>query len=261
VLWVERQNPAPDEAIRVLGPTEFHIDRAATIDDGLAMARPGAYDDIVLAIAGPYPSAVELLDAFRATGISTPVLVLMREPAGERLDATPGDLDRVLCELALSSLPLLVFIEAAAGVRAAIRDGSGDLASVRTLLRTPDGATLSPLVARAVATFGSLLRPRAQDVAAHLAVSRAHLGRLIQAETCHGFRELRSAAAIQRGARALAESATPIKAISHGAGFDHPSQFDREFRRVLGLSPRELRLRMSRAKGPRAPAAAAQANC
>lgn len=100
-------------------------------------------------------------------------------------------------------------------------------------------------VRRAIARLETAARNRVRltehQVASELAVDPAHLGRLLRSHTGVGFRQWRSALALRMAVRELADDAAQIAQIAFGTGYEHPSQLDREFRRLFGTSPREFR--------------------
>lgn len=80
--------------------------------------------------------------------------------------------------------------------------------------------------------------PSAEDTAAALGVSPAHLRRLFHAA---GLRSPRKEFQIIRidAAKRLLESGWKLDSISDHLGFSEPSAFSRAFKRSLGLSPRK----------------------
>jgi AraC-like DNA-binding protein len=80
-----------------------------------------------------------------------------------------------------------------------------------------------------------------EEVARQVNVSKWHLERLLKWHTGLTFR-----AAVRRerlnNARLLLESSMlTIKEIAHKVGFRYPSELDRDFKKVFGMSPRDWR--------------------
>lgn len=91
------------------------------------------------------------------------------------------------------------------------------------------------------AAMRSGVRPPEHALASELGVDPAHLGRLIRSQTGLGFRHWRRAFAIRRVVRELADPDAQIAQIAFRTGYEHPSQLDREFRGMFGITPREYR--------------------
>lgn len=92
-------------------------------------------------------------------------------------------------------------------------------------------------------------RPSASDVARELGIGPEAFERDLEVETSRPFAEWRSAIAIMLGVRQLAASLEQVSQIAYGLGFNHPPQFDREFRRLIGVSPRGFRTLLNRTRG------------
>jgi FixJ family two-component response regulator/AraC-like DNA-binding protein len=120
-------------------------------------------------------------------------------------------------------------------------------ARLRDLLRRP----APPLtvehrkVRQAIATLETAVRNHTRvtesDLARELGVDPAHLGRLVRSQTSMGFRQWRSTLALRVAVRELADDDAQVAQIAFGVGYEHPSQLDREFRRMFGISPRAFR--------------------
>lgn len=90
-------------------------------------------------------------------------------------------------------------------------------------------------------------------------VSRWHLSRLLRHAAGRGFHELLAATRVREAKLLLLETALSVKEIAAGTGYDHVSHFDRQFRRLTGLTPRLYRAVWRAAGHPpsaRAPVAA-----
>ena len=84
-------------------------------------------------------------------------------------------------------------------------------------------------------------RPSAAAVARELCITPDALDRQLESDTSRPFAAWRSAHAIMLAVRQLATSIEHISQIAYALGFNHVSQFDREFHRLFGVSPRAFR--------------------
>lgn len=105
---------------------------------------------------------------------------------------------------------------------------------------------LDPRVAMAIGLIESDLanhhRPGEEEIARAIHVDRAHLGRLIHTHTGFSFREWRKGLCLKTGVVHLAASAEHVGQIAcRILGYQHESQFDREFHEAFGVAPREFR--------------------
>jgi AraC-like DNA-binding protein len=81
-----------------------------------------------------------------------------------------------------------------------------------------------------------------ETIAETAGIDPAHLGRLIKQETGFKFTAWRSAFLLRPSLRPLVDTGEDVKQIGcRLLGFNHLSQFDREFRRLFGLTPTEFR--------------------
>ncbi len=76
ILLVEDDGATAAEVTRVLGGAGFAVDRAGTIDDGVARARKAAYGLVILDRMLPGGDGLEAIEQFRGDGKRTGVLVL-----------------------------------------------------------------------------------------------------------------------------------------------------------------------------------------
>jgi two-component system response regulator YesN len=83
-----------------------------------------------------------------------------------------------------------------------------------------------------------------QHLARNVHVSPWHLARMIKRQTGQGFvahlHQVRIAAACQR----LEQTALSVKEIAGAVGYDSSSQFDRRFKRQVGVTPLSYRRSM-----------------
>ncbi len=89
-------------------------------------------------------------------------------------------------------------------------------------------------------------RPTEEEIAKDCNIDPAHLGRLLRTKTGLSFREWRRAFVLKAAVHYLADGDEQVKQIAcRRLGFEHESQFDREFRDIFGVTPTEFR-RLSR---------------
>jgi transcriptional regulator GlxA family with amidase domain len=80
-----------------------------------------------------------------------------------------------------------------------------------------------------------------QRLAERLGLSERQTARLVRAETGRSFRELKTAARLERAQKLLASSDLPILEVALRAGWNSASQFHEAFRSSLGVSPARYR--------------------
>jgi AraC-like DNA-binding protein len=113
--------------------------------------------------------------------------------------------------------------------------------------RGPTDSRVIQAVTRLEASIARGVRTSEAGLAAQLglanevAIDRAHLGRLFSRETGLGFREWRRALTMKVAVTRLGDTGEQVAAIAHGLGFEHPGQFDREFRQLFGITPGDYR--------------------
>jgi AraC-like DNA-binding protein len=74
-------------------------------------------------------------------------------------------------------------------------------------------------------------------IAALLGVSETHLSRVLRAHTGSGLRRTLKHARLEAGRHLLSHSQFSVKEITDRAGYTSTSQFDRDFRRHVGVTP------------------------
>jgi FixJ family two-component response regulator/AraC-like DNA-binding protein len=315
VLWIDDEVHPDDAAVRLLKLEGLQVECAASGSAGLALARGGCHDVIVLDLRLPDTSGLAVLERMRAEKVRAPTLILTGY----------ADVETAVTAMRLGAVDfrkkplfgdeLVEAVHAAARHRAA-RDWRPDVAQelMRDLdellqRKDEDRSRLTGVLVRAVATpdlaVPSLLayaralryvvadpahtttaeliervreltlpverdtshnstvraaiealvrhvtnhvRPSEDDLAAELGIDPAHLGRLLRRETGVGFREWRRALVMRAAIRMLAGTDEHVDQIAYSVGFDHPSQFDREFRELFGLSPTRFRRLVARAR-------------
>jgi FixJ family two-component response regulator len=112
------------------------------------------------------------------------------------------------------------------------------LAALLRLAARSRGADALEILARELA---NRRRPDLLSVAQRLGLHADTFDEDLLMETNMSFVGWRSATAVMLGARMLASSSEHVSQIAYALGFEHHSQFDREFHRVLGVSPTEFR--------------------
>ena len=152
VLIVEDDASIADFVERGLREAGFAVDRAADGDEGLEAARSRVYDAAIVDLMLPKRDGLSVIEAMRAAGIMTPVLILSaRRSVDDRVRGLPAGGDDYL------SKPF-AFAELLARVQALVRRAS----------RTPEPTTLTfgdltmDLLSRRVLRAGTPidLRPR-----------------------------------------------------------------------------------------------------
>jgi YesN/AraC family two-component response regulator len=88
-------------------------------------------------------------------------------------------------------------------------------------------------------------RPDIHTIGQQLALSAETIGALCALETGKTYSEWVRALAVQLGTQRVGNSPEQIAQIAYSVGLQHHAQFDREFRRMLGLSPQQFRKLLS----------------
>lgn len=84
----------------------------------------------------------------------------------------------------------------------------------------------------------------ARDYAAAMNVTTSHLNRIIRAAKGHSLTAHLEAATMAEACRLIAFTRMPVAQIGYRLGFGDPSYFSRRFRRRMGESPSDYRLRL-----------------
>lgn len=79
------------------------------------------------------------------------------------------------------------------------------------------------------------------DLESKLAMHSGDSGRLLTLHTGAGYREWRRALRLRPAVHPLAFSDEHIRQIAYRIGYEHPSQFDRDFYQAFGLTPTDYR--------------------
>jgi AraC-like DNA-binding protein/AmiR/NasT family two-component response regulator len=181
-------------------------------------------------------------------------------------DAAPPDARRARLITALAeaiaapTLSVPSFVACAAALRRAFCvEPQGDLpeaaARVHATLAAATARWRAPRkgkVREAIACLEQRLRrgqrPRQYEVAADVGADPVHLGRLFRADTGLRFSDWKTAYSIRSGLKAVAQTDNLVSQIAYQLGFEHPSQFIREFESLVGVTPREYRRRVCAAR-------------
>jgi len=83
------------------------------------------------------------------------------------------------------------------------------------------------------------------DYAVALGYSRTHLNRICRAATGHSPRSYINVFTLQEARRLLTYTDLDIATVGYRLGFDDPSYFSRSFKRLIGVSPKEYRVKES----------------
>jgi CheY-like chemotaxis protein/AraC-like DNA-binding protein len=125
--------------------------------------------------------------------------------------------------------------------------GRARLAEVRQAVAAGaiDRRRLHPVVIAATDRLESatckVLRIREETLALELGIDPAHLGRLLHEETNLRFRVWTFGARLRPAVLRLANSREQVAQIAFRCGWNSLGQFDRDFRRLFGLSPTRFR--------------------
>jgi len=103
-----------------------------------------------------------------------------------------------------------------------------------------DHVTVTSALTKLDASIRRHVRMQETALAAELGLDGSHLGRLLRQHTGLGFREWRRVLAMLHAVPQLVHADRHIAQIAYDVGFEHPSQFDREFRWLFGVSPKTL---------------------
>lgn len=132
ILVVEDDNATADYIVKGLDEAGYTVDRAADGRDGLFLATDGSYAVIILDRMLPGMDGLSMLNALRASGIDTPVLIL----------SAMGSMDERVKGLKAGSDDYLVkpfgFAELLARVEILQKRGSSVAAAVTTTLSCAD---------------------------------------------------------------------------------------------------------------------------
>ena len=82
---------------------------------------------------------------------------------------------------------------------------------------------------------------QAGQLTAKLGIDLSYFSRLLKSDTGLTFRQWKWAILMSSAIRGLVTSDDHVRQIAFRLGYEHPQQFDRDFRRVLGMSPGEFR--------------------
>lgn len=125
------------------------------------------------------------------------------------------------------------------------RHGAGAV-STRPLVLPAAAATVGfAAVERLEAAWRLGVRLTERILARELHTDRSELGRRIRLDTGLTYRQWRRGLAVQPVLRELITTNEQVAQIAFHCGYEHPSQLDREFRMLMGVSPSEFRRRLT----------------
>jgi len=81
------------------------------------------------------------------------------------------------------------------------------------------------------------------EVAGKTGLSEAEFSRMMKRETGHSFSTHLLQLRIDRASRALRESGKTVEEIGYDCGFESPAYFSRAFKKIIGLPPKQYRLK------------------
>jgi AraC-like DNA-binding protein len=214
-----------------------------TLDTSFAAAAAGA-DDYV---AGPLfgEDVVDLVA--RAIAGLAPVRAAARSNSqdAETVEKVRA-LARRVCALARLGTEPLELMAAAMGLRRALAD-SASAALVED--RAPAGDLprhILTIVHCIDAHVTARELSRSTDIAAELALGPTDIGDLLQSHTGAGYREWRRLLRLRGAIEELAKTREHVAQIAFQIGYEHASQFDRDFHEAFGLTPGQFRRLVTR---------------
>jgi AraC-like DNA-binding protein len=128
-------------------------------------------------------------------------------------------------------------------LRRTLEMAAGHLVQELSLELFQKGGDLPPSIKRACQLVRERFRedPAQEEVARAVGLSAGHFSRLFHRRTGLRFKEYVNEVRLQQTRQDLRESDEPITQLAFGAGFRSLSQFNRQFKRHHGMSPREYR--------------------
>jgi AraC-like DNA-binding protein len=158
------------------------------------------------------------------------------------------EISRLLLTVLLSRRVSLQFhVVVAAALRDAVRPGGSlavlisDLHEQFTRARTSPWTT-HPVLLRALADLeGDAVKQSQRVFARRMPLSRSYFSHRMTIETGRSPTAWCRTAVLRRGLRLIMETGEAISQIAYACGYDHHSQFDREFTTMYGAAPSILR--------------------
>jgi YesN/AraC family two-component response regulator len=111
----------------------------------------------------------------------------------------------------------------------------------RTETTESDRETAEQIIIAIEADLAAGTVPSEEQIAVRLSMSRSDVHDILKANTGADFCEIRRTLRVRSAVRELACSLEQIAQIAYRLGYEHPSQFDRDFTHILGLTPRRWR--------------------
>lgn len=165
-----------------------------------------------------------------------------------RATVEPRDAGSLQQAVALMIKPDLTVVEFVVLVRAFRQQVTGRHRSSCRRVRKDGGAHVphslrdaTTLLHQMVADLAARLLPSVGRIADACATDRADIGELLFTVTGSRFRECRRALRLRPSLAHVAFGDEQVAQIAYGLGYNHASQFDRDFLLAFGLSPREMR--------------------
>ena len=133
----------------------------------------------------------------------------------------------------------------AAGLRRVLEMAAGYLVKELSLELFQKAGDLPKPILRACQLIRERFRtdPAQTDIARAVGLSTSHFSRLFHRRTGLRYKEYINEVRLQETRRALRETDHPVTRIAFDAGFRSISQFNRQFKALTGLSPRDYRKR------------------
>lgn len=279
VLWIDDEVDPDNAAILILRHAGVAVTCAQTAAEGLRLAKLNTFRAILLDLRLPDGDGLQVLRELRREGVAVPVMIVtgfgdiaacaeaLRMRAHdfrEKEDLIADELVEAVWELVKASpLPVAPPYERPwiSARTAALRltglelSTSEFLGYVRVFRETRGIGT--PSVSRlgtagetksldmALMWLSGQIRrgrlPNQSAFARMLGMSQHHARRMLHNCFSLGFEQVRRALRLQPTLRPVLLSDDHYAQIAFRAGYDHPSQLTRDFRRLLNVCPKELR--------------------
>jgi YesN/AraC family two-component response regulator len=236
-----------DRAIRVGRYRADRVQRANKLETEYGNPAIVPADNLTIGDLPPGEETLASLVSFLATGIteSNPaprpelkryqLLAVLTKGLNEPLNSTPPVFWSLARALRIVASPSTRdFNRAAEEIHQTLRNAVDVVINVRPKTR----AVTVHLETKMVSTSGHFtLQQFCQD----FGLTRNYLSRLLKVDTGLTFRQWRWAILLRAAARQLATSEDHVRQIAFAIGYEHASQFDRDFSRVFGMSPIQFR--------------------
>ena len=217
----------------VLRGAGFDVALASTGREGLRLARSRTVDLVLTDLRLADMTGLEVLDRLRRESFDVP-FVIMTGPTSTAPAADGGPTAAAFVEKPLFADRLLDVVRShLSPVSHSSLDGRG----------SPGRANVPAIRAvRMIEERYDRTRLNVRSVASELSVSTEHLCRSLKRQTGYTFGDLLRSARVRAACQLLRATTLSMKQIADRVGFISASQFDRDFKRVCGVSPSDYRI-------------------